>query len=189
MRPRIIAWLCLAPLILRGATSQKPLRGALAVHDPSTIVKCAGQYWLFATGMGIRSLHSKDLVAWEAGPRVFTNPPAWTTNAVPRNRGLLANWGQCCLGTKSTYNIRVGRSKMVTGPFVDRDGVDMLSGGGSLLLGTEGFRIGPGHAGILKEGQEWLSYHYYDGRNEGASTLALRRLRWDAQGWPCLLTP
>src|SRR5258705_469275 len=57
------------------------------IHDLSTIVKCSDEYWHFATGMGIISRRSKDLVNWTNGPRVFTNVPAWTTNAVPGNRG------------------------------------------------------------------------------------------------------
>jgi arabinan endo-1,5-alpha-L-arabinosidase len=59
------------------------------VHDPSTIVKCKDEYWLFSTGVGIGSWRSKDLVNWQAGPRVFTDIPAWRTNAVPGNRGHL----------------------------------------------------------------------------------------------------
>ena len=59
----------------------------IRAHDPSTIVKCGDEYWLFATGNGIISWRSKDLLTWAAGPRVFTNPPAWTTNTVPGNRG------------------------------------------------------------------------------------------------------
>ncbi|HEU0040469.1 MAG TPA: hypothetical protein VFR76_14480, partial [Verrucomicrobiae bacterium] len=47
------------------------------IHDPSTIVKCSDEYWHFATGMGIISRHSKDLVNWTDGPRVFTDAPAW----------------------------------------------------------------------------------------------------------------
>src|SRR4051812_26577624 len=35
------------------------------VHDPSTIVTCKDQFWLFATGNGIGSWHSKDLTNWE----------------------------------------------------------------------------------------------------------------------------
>src|SRR6185503_9737524 len=48
------------------------------IHDPSTIVKGNGEYWLFATGMGIISRHSKDLVNWTNGPRAFPSAPAWT---------------------------------------------------------------------------------------------------------------
>ncbi len=61
--------------------------GDRSVHDPSRIVRCEGRYWLFATGMGISSRHSADTVTWEPGPRVFTNAPAWTAEAVPGFRG------------------------------------------------------------------------------------------------------
>ena len=57
------------------------------VHDPSTIVKCGNEFWVFYTGRGVPSYHSKDLVKWESGPRVFTNAPAWTDQAVPGHRG------------------------------------------------------------------------------------------------------
>jgi arabinan endo-1,5-alpha-L-arabinosidase len=95
------------------------------------------------------------------------------------------NWGWCCRGVKSTYNIRVGRSKAITGPYLDKDGVDLRKGGGSLLLDTEGPHIGPGHAGVLKDGgRYWLSYHFYDGEQNGRPRLAVRPLEWAADGWP-----
>jgi arabinan endo-1,5-alpha-L-arabinosidase len=98
---------------------------------------------------------------------------------------LFVNWGRCCRGVNSTYNIRVGRSPEITGPYLDREGKDLAGEGGSLLLETDGPFIGPGHAGILKEGEDyWLSLHFYDGTRRGASTLAIRRLRWDEHGWP-----
>jgi arabinan endo-1,5-alpha-L-arabinosidase len=299
--------------------AQSGKRNAM-VHDPSTIVKCKDEYWTFATGNGIASWHSKDLVNWLSGPRVFTNIPAWRTNAVPGNRGhlwapdiiqttngyllyysvstfgknvsaiglatnatldpadpafgwkdgglivqstaqddfnaidpavtrdangglwlafgsfwsgikmiqldpatgkriapdspmytlahyssieaafiyrhngsyfLFVNWGMCCRGTNSTYNIRVGRSDKITGPYLDKDGKDLLLSGGTLLLGTTGPFIGPGHAGIISEsGTNWLSCHFYDGtRPRGPSTLAIRPLRWDARGWPVVDLP
>ena len=46
---------------------------------------------------------------------------------------LLATHGSCCRGADSGYNIRVGRSKKVTGPFLDDEGVDMIQGGGKLF--------------------------------------------------------
>ncbi|HEV8482937.1 MAG TPA: arabinan endo-1,5-alpha-L-arabinosidase, partial [Blastocatellia bacterium] len=45
---------------------------------------------------------------------------------------LLVTHGSCCRGAASGYNIRVGRSKKVTGPFLDNMGVDMIQGGGRL---------------------------------------------------------
>src|SRR5258708_15278992 len=62
-------------------------RRNLIVHDPSTIVKCKNEYWLFATGNGIVSKHSPDLVNWTNGPRVFTNSPSWVRETVPGNYG------------------------------------------------------------------------------------------------------
>jgi arabinan endo-1,5-alpha-L-arabinosidase len=95
------------------------------------------------------------------------------------------NWGWCCRGVKSTYNMRVGRAKEITGPYLDRDGKDLLKGGGTLLLETDGRFIGPGHAGILRDGErDLLSYHFYDRDANGRAALAIRTLEWDADGWP-----
>lgn len=99
---------------------------------------------------------------------------------------LFVNFDQCCKGKDSTYNIRVGRSKSIEGPYVDRDGKDMREAGGTIVLKTDGNRIGPGHAGIFVEnGNEYLSFHYYDGNTEkGTPTLGIRTISWDADGWP-----
>ena len=63
---------------------------------------------------------------------------------------LFVNWFGCCNGIDSTYEIHMGRSLHVNGPYVDKNGIDMREGGGSLLLQEEGRFIGPGHAGILQ---------------------------------------
>ncbi|MCA9238658.1 MAG: arabinan endo-1,5-alpha-L-arabinosidase, partial [Planctomycetales bacterium] len=98
---------------------------------------------------------------------------------------LFVNWGHCCRGVRSTYNIRVGRSRAITGPYLDRDGVDLLEGGGTLLLDSEGSAIGPGHAAFFpRDGQELLSYHFYSAEDNGRAKLGVRRLSWDEQGWP-----
>jgi arabinan endo-1,5-alpha-L-arabinosidase len=52
------------------------------VHDPSSIVRCGNEYWVFATGRGVKSLRSRDLTHWEPGPPVFTQFPAWTREVV-----------------------------------------------------------------------------------------------------------
>jgi len=302
----------------------------IRVHDPSTIVRCKDEYWIFCTGRGTPSYRSKDLETWERGPQTFTKSPEWVAQAVPGNRGgldfwapdvirlgdryllyfsvstfgkntsaiglatnatldpcdpayewrdggvviqssprddfntidpavtqdadgnlwlafgsfwggikliqldpatgkriapdspihalahsdaieapflyyhnglyyLFVNWGMCCRGVNSTYNMRVGRSIQITGPYLDKEDKDMLEGGGTLLLETDGPFIGPGHAGILKEGgtgsptqdaalgapKYWLGMHFYDGTTRwGASRYALRPMTWTADGWP-----
>ena len=51
---------------------------------------------------------------------------------------LLATHGSCCRGADSGYNIRVGRARKVTGPFLDQEGIDMIQGGGKLFIGSGG---------------------------------------------------
>src|SRR5690606_12114692 len=58
---------------------------------------------------------------------------------------LLATHGTCCDGANSTYNIVVGRSRNVTGPYLDNMGRDMLTGGGKMVLAARNRVMGPGH--------------------------------------------
>ena len=103
---------------------------------------------------------------------------------------LFVNWYACCMGIESTYEIRVGISDSPMGPFVDRQGVRMDEGGGTLLLKSDGRFIGPGHAGIYvhTDGREVFSFHFYDlqGTQQGGS-LAMRLMEWDTDGWPKVL--
>ncbi|HUI54774.1 MAG TPA: family 43 glycosylhydrolase [Bryobacteraceae bacterium] len=99
---------------------------------------------------------------------------------------LLATHGSCCRGADSGYNIRVGRSKKVAGPFLDNMGVDMIQGGGKLLVGSGGRVVGAGHFGLLDlgEGVQKFSMHWEaDLDRGGASVLDIRPLLWK-DGWP-----
>lgn len=99
---------------------------------------------------------------------------------------LLATHGSCCRGADSGYNIRVGRARKVTGPFVDHIGIDMLLGGGKLFVGSGGRVIGPGHFGLidLGDGAQKFSCHYEaDLDRGGASVMDIRPLLW-RDGWP-----
>lgn len=99
---------------------------------------------------------------------------------------LLGTHGTCCDGVNSTYNIIVGRSKQVTGPFIDNVGRDMLKGGGKMVIAAGGRVTGPGHFGrvIISEGAEIMSCHFEaDMDLGGRSTLGIRPLLW-VNGWP-----
>jgi arabinan endo-1,5-alpha-L-arabinosidase len=99
---------------------------------------------------------------------------------------LLVTHGSCCQGANSTYNIRMGRSRKVTGPYLDNMGIDMLEGGGKLFAGSRGRHIGPGHFGRLDlgDGVEKFSLHYEaDLDRGGVSVLDIRPLLW-RDGWP-----
>ncbi len=306
---------------LRAQVPTPSLRGYLTAHDPSTLVQCKNRYYVFYTGQGIQSKSSADKVFWSPGPAVFTNAPAWTSNAVPGFTGLFwapdvlffnnqyhlwyavstfgsqvsaiglvtnptldpsdpayqwtdqgpvitstngspyntidpsfswdpsgnlwmafgsywngiylvqlnatnglrlapnsptynlaynssieasyifrrggyyylfANWGSCCSGVDSTYNIRMGRSTSITGPYLDTNGVNMVNNGGTLFQAGTGKFTGPGHVGILSVGgRQWWSYHYYDANAwapqygaYGAPDLAFAPLSWTSDNWP-----
>ena len=60
----------------------------ITTRDPSDIVKCKNEYWVFYTGRGVPSYRSKDLVKWEPGPAVFKAAPEWIAKIVPENRNM-----------------------------------------------------------------------------------------------------
>ncbi len=99
---------------------------------------------------------------------------------------LLGTHGTCCDGVNSTYNIVVGRSRKVTGPYIDNVGRDMFHGGGKMVIAAGDRVCGPGHFGrtIIDEGVEVMSCHYEaDFDWNGRSVLGIRPLLW-RNGWP-----
>jgi arabinan endo-1,5-alpha-L-arabinosidase len=99
---------------------------------------------------------------------------------------LLGTHGTCCDGPNSTYNIVVGRSRKVTGPYLDNIGREMLKGGGKMVVAAGDRLIGPGHFGrvVLGDGVEKMSCHYEADLNQGGrSVLGIRPLLWK-NGWP-----
>jgi arabinan endo-1,5-alpha-L-arabinosidase len=327
-RPAVIGLvaLCTATIAVFAQTQPAPSnpqeilrqlgRRNIGVHDPSAIIKCKNDYWIFYTGAGTPSIHSTDLINWSAGPRTFPASFPWVTQAVPGNRGdfwapdiihignrymlfisasafgkntsiigvetnstldptdpayhwtdggmvvqsrekddyncidpcaiqdadgklwlsfgsfwsgikmieldpatgrriapkspiydlahwdaieasylyhhdqhyyLFVSFGMCCRSINSTYNTRVGRADKITGPYLDKNGKDMLLGGGTPFVVADGPFIGPGQSGIFEEnGASWFTCHFYDGTVNGASRLSIRPLTWSGDGWPVL---
>jgi arabinan endo-1,5-alpha-L-arabinosidase len=100
---------------------------------------------------------------------------------------LFASFDACCRGVESTYNVRVGRSAAITGPYLDREGKPMLEGGGTLILSAYGRWRGPGHNGIFTEdGIDYIVYHAYDAKQVGKPKLQIEAMAWDEEGWPVL---
>ncbi|MEO7777388.1 MAG: arabinan endo-1,5-alpha-L-arabinosidase [Fibrobacteria bacterium] len=100
---------------------------------------------------------------------------------------LWLSWDVCCNGASSTYNIRVGRAKQLTGPFTDSKGVALPSQGGDLIDSGDTRWKGPGHNAIFTEGDTaFLVNHAYDAQGNGRATLQIRPLYWTADGWPTL---
>jgi arabinan endo-1,5-alpha-L-arabinosidase len=149
-----------------------------------------GSFW---TGIKLVELipESGYMLDWVVTPLASHNPNSIEAAWIQYHDGffyLYVNWWACCQGIQSTYEIRVGRSTSVKGPYLDKSGKAMLSSGGTIFLPnrvTGSNIIGPGHVGISRiNDQDYLTIHYYDGNNKGVGTLAMYTLSYDENGWP-----
>lgn len=98
---------------------------------------------------------------------------------------LFVSWDYCCRGIKSNYRVAVGRSKNVSGPYLDRDGKPMLEGGGTLLLeGDKKEYEALGHCSAyhFPDGDVFFCHGYSVAKN-GASILVQKRIEWTEDGW------
>ncbi|MEO7577894.1 MAG: family 43 glycosylhydrolase [Massilia sp.] len=98
---------------------------------------------------------------------------------------LFASINTCCSGVNSHYRVIVGRSTTITGPYLDRGGLNMLNGGGTIVLSAHGRIQGPGGQSLMTDNDGPLMiYHYYDANNSGKATLGINRIGFTADGWP-----
>lgn len=98
---------------------------------------------------------------------------------------LFVSWDRCCQGANSTYKVVVGRSRSITGPYLDKEGEDMRFGGGSLVVGGNEDWPGVGHsAAYMFDGKDYLVFHGYNANANGRSQLWIKQIDWDADGWP-----
>lgn len=103
---------------------------------------------------------------------------------------LFVTWGLCCPGegrsvNDLSYRVAVGRSENIMGPYVDRDGVSLVDGGGTLLVQGDGVEFAAaGHSDVIVRGD--TVYHFYHAyrQSNGAATLRIVELPFDDEGWP-----
>ncbi len=103
---------------------------------------------------------------------------------------LFASIGDFSGGADSTYSTVVGRSRSVTGPYVDRQEHPMTDNGYELILSKNNRFVGCGHnAGLIEDdkGQTWMFYHAYQlGNTDIGRQGMLDLVQWDDQGWPSI---
>ena len=164
--------------------------------DPNLVFDQGGQPWLvfgsFWSGIKMakvdpvtfKSIPGEKLISLAANPRTDAIEGAYITWRDDYYY-LFVSHDFCCKGVNSTYNIRVGRSKDITGPYLDRDSLPLTLGGGTLVYkGSDRWR-GPGHNSIYIEGETYyMVYHSYDAKAGGVPTLRIEALKWDSDGWP-----
>ena len=99
---------------------------------------------------------------------------------------LFVSWDYCCQGSKSDYQVAVGRSKSVAGPYLDRDGRDMLLGGGTIVFqGDKKEYEAAGHSAAYHfDGEDVFICHGYSAKQDGAAFLVQGSILWTSDGWP-----
>ncbi|MCM1313352.1 MAG: family 43 glycosylhydrolase [Bacteroides sp.] len=175
--------------------------------DPNVIIDKKGNPWMtfgsFWDGIQLVKL-KKDMKTPAGKPKTLArrrnswsvahNQPTANTNAIEAPfitfcdgyYYLFVSYDYCCKGLSSNYKIAVGRSKKVTGPYLDKNGKDMALTGGTILVGESDSYAGVGHCSVYKFGDKWyIAAHAYDKSNMGASKLFFREIRWE-NGWPVI---
>jgi arabinan endo-1,5-alpha-L-arabinosidase len=177
--------------------------------DPNIVFDESGNPWLsfgsFWSGIKMRRIDAatgktdpadKTLYALatrakpdNADPAKPGLPPDWEAIEAPfivRHGDyfyLFVSFDLCCRGIHSTYRTMVGRSRHVTGPYVDADGKPMPEGGGTQLLSANSRWLGPGGESILQRPEgDIIVFHAYDALT-GKPALQISTLTWK-DGWP-----
>ncbi len=104
---------------------------------------------------------------------------------------LFTSWDYCCRGPKSNYKVVIGRSEKIMGPYLDKNGIAMTKGGGTLMVQGDGQEwYGAGHnAAYTFDGKDYIIYHGYDAKDFGRSKLIIKEMEWDKDGWPVIENP
>jgi len=171
-------------------TSTSPSNNYNAI-DPNLLID--GSNWILSLGSfwtGIKSMSLSSSTGKPSSSSVTSlstrtaNNGAIEASVIYKSGSfyyLFSSWDNCCQGTSSTYNIRVGRSSSANGPYVDQAGVALTQGGGTLILGSHGSIIGPGGQDIMTDVDGTvLVYHYY---TPSGSFLGINLLNFTS-GWP-----
>ncbi len=177
--------------------------------DPNIVLDEKGQPWLsfgsFWSGIKMRridtatgKLAAEDSTLYalaarakpaDAAPAKPGLPPDWEAIEAPFivRHGefyyLFVSFDLCCRGTHSSYRTMVGRSRKVTGPYVDAEGRPMLQGGATQLLEPNERWLGPGGESVLQRPEgDIIVFHAYDAVT-GKPALQISTLVWK-DGWP-----
>lgn len=100
---------------------------------------------------------------------------------------MFASIGSCCAGINSTYQLVVGRSTNLVGPYYNKSGFDMMNNGRTLVIDRNDTFVGNGHCAQIvqdDEGNDWILYHGVRTSDPSGRVLMLDQIRWDDAGWP-----
>jgi arabinan endo-1,5-alpha-L-arabinosidase len=163
--------------------------------DPNVFVDDDGRIWLFygsyKAGLRLTELNP------ETG-KLMKDPPDLTIITKSLGEGvfvlkangwyyIFASRGKCCAGLESTYQIVMGRSKNIKGPYLNKEGESWVDNKYSLFLAGDYEEPGRGHNGFFTEHDTtFIVYHAYTRSANGAPLLNIKPLYIDEDGWPTM---
>lgn len=163
------------------------------VIDPNVFVDKDGKVWLlygsYKSGLRMVELDRKTGMLKKDPPDIVI-----LTNSLGEGVFLIkdrdyyyvfASRGRCCAGMESTYQVVMGRSKNITGPYLNKEGKSWVENNYSLFLAGDSTEPGRGHNGFFTEGDStFIVYHAYTRAAKGTSLLNIKPLYIDNEGWP-----
>jgi arabinan endo-1,5-alpha-L-arabinosidase len=171
--------------------------------DPNILIDAGGSVWLnygsFWTGIyqqqidpATGQIQSGSVINHLAERAAdVANDPVEGSSLVYENGFyyLFVSWDYCCEANpaQSNYKIVVGRGTSPNGPFADESGVDMATGGGTLLLQGDATWAGPGGqtAYIDPTEGDLIVFHALLLSESGLDFLFVRSLTW-TNDWPVI---
>jgi arabinan endo-1,5-alpha-L-arabinosidase len=157
--------------------------------DPNVVVDDDGTPWLdfgsFWSGVKLIKL---DATGKRAGSEVLSiaNHSSIEGPYIVHQCGyyyLFVSFGACC-DNPYDYNVRVGRSKSVMGPYTDKAGTSMMNGGGTQIVQGNATWTAPGHNAVLVTPNATYNVYHALNASHANATLRVSQLVLDADGWP-----
>lgn len=148
-----------------------------------------GRNWLFwgsFRNISVIELTSDGLHIKEGAVRKEVAGGQYEASYVIKRNGyyyLILSTGNYSKG--GTYSLVCGRSLSVDGPYVDREGNDLMQVNHELMLKGDSNFSSPGHCSRIvtdDSGQDWIFYHAYT-EDLDYRCLMLDRVFW-VDGWP-----
>ena len=186
-----------------GAVLQSGSSSDFNAIDPNVAIDGAGQAWLsygsFWTGIYQQQLDTSTGQLLAGGARTHLAErlssvqydPVEGADVVQHNGYwyLFTSWDFCCTSPASSanYKIVVGRGTSPNGPFLDKAGVALAAGGGTVVLAGTSAYAAPGGQSVLIDptNGDTIVFHALDLARNGVPVLFMKGIAWPSD-WPVI---
>lgn len=165
------------------------------VIDPNAFQDKDGKDWLVygSYQAGLRLVQLDPMTG-----KLLQDPPQLTTITTKLGEGsfiikgpkyyyIFASRGICCKGINSTYQVVIGRSKDVKGPYLNKLGESWVDNKYTLFLEGNYEEPGRGHNGFITDHDTtFIVYHAYTRSADGEPRLNIKPMYMDDQDWPTI---